>query len=216
MNDNTVVKIEPAFQSRSGVRSRSPRQLKRAELRDIAASETLVLATAMAQAVLSGMEMRERRKTRRLLLVLGSAAVILIGGADPTRMADGLAQILRLPARFVLGTLAGVRMVGLFAEDWRTMALARRARGIGDTGRLRRFFTMAFALLVFAIRRGTKLATAMEARGFGSQRQRSWARPSRLGRADLVGLLVALAAGALSIGLALWADTFWLVLWDAT
>ena len=111
---------------------------------------------------------------------------------------------------------AGVRMVGLFAEDWRTMALARRARGIGDTGRLRRFFTMAFALLVFAIRRGTKLATAMEARGFGSQRQRSWARPSQLGRADLVGLLVALAAGALSIGLALWAGTFWLVLWDAT
>ena len=27
------------------------------------------------------------------ILVLGSAAVILIGGADPTRMADGLAQI---------------------------------------------------------------------------------------------------------------------------
>lgn len=150
------------------------------------------------------------------ILVLGSTAVILIGGADPTRMADGLAQILRLPARLVLGTLAGVRMVGLFAEDWRTMALARRARGIGDTGRFRRFFTMAFALLVFAIRRGTKLATAMEARGFGSERERSWARPSRLGRADLFGLLVTLAAGALSISMALWAGTFWLVLWDAT
>lgn len=147
------------------------------------------------------------------ILVLGSTAVILIGGADPTRMADGMAQILRLPARLVLGTLAGVRMVGLFAEDWRTMVLARRARGIGDTGRLRRLFTMAFALLVFAIRRGTKLATAMEARGFGADVERTWARPSSVGRADLVGLLVTLAVCAASIGIALWAGTFWLMVW---
>lgn len=147
------------------------------------------------------------------ILVLGSAAVILIGGADPTRMADGLAQLLRLPSRFVLGTLASVRLVGLFAEDWRTMALARRARGLGDTGRLRRFATMAFALLIFAIRRGTKLAVAMEARGFGADRPRTWARPSTLGVADLVGLLVTLAVCALSIGLSLWAGTFWFVGW---
>ena len=45
------------------------------------------------------------------------------------------------------------------------MALSRRARGIGDHGAIRRFATMAFALLVLAIRRGSKLATAMEARG---------------------------------------------------
>jgi len=32
--------------------------------------------------------------------------------------------------------------------------------------------------LVFAVRRGTKLATAMEARGFGAHRHRTWARPS--------------------------------------
>lgn len=142
------------------------------------------------------------------ILALGSAAVILIGGADPTRMADGMAQILRLPSRFVLGALAAVRMVGLFAEDWRTMALARRARGLGDTGRVRRFATMAFALLVFAIRRGTKLATAMEARGFGSDTPRSWARPAVLGRADLIGLLITVAVCALAIGLSLWSGAF--------
>ena len=147
------------------------------------------------------------------ILVLGTSAVVLIGGADPTRMADGLAQLLKLPARFVLGTLAGVRMAGLFAEDWRTMALARRARGLGDTGRLRRFATMAFALLVFAIRRGTKLATAMEARGFGADRPRTWARESRLGVADLVGLAITLAVCALALGLSIWTGTFWFMGW---
>ena len=52
-----------------------------------------------------------------------------------------------------------------------------------------------FALLVLAIRRGTVLATAMEARGFGAGRRRTWARPSRFGPADY-----AVAAGGLLIG----------------
>lgn len=144
------------------------------------------------------------------IFALGAAAVVLIGGTDLTRMADGLAQIVRLPDRFVLGTLAGVRMIGLFVDDWRTMGLARRARGIADTGRLRTFATMAFALLVFAIRRGTILSTAMEARGFGSGIRRTWARPSALGRADLVGVLVTLAvcAGALWLSVATGAFLF--------
>ncbi len=66
------------------------------------------------------------------------------------------------------GRLAGLRMVGLFLDDWRALELARRARGVADRGRLRRFAGMAFALLVLSIRRGSKLATAMEARGFGA------------------------------------------------
>jgi energy-coupling factor transport system permease protein len=67
---------------------------------------------------------------------------------------------------------------------------------------------MAFALLVLAIRRGSKLATAMEARGFGSDIPRTWARPSRLGTSDAVLLVVAVAIAATSIALAVWAGTF--------
>lgn len=145
------------------------------------------------------------------ILALGLGAVILLGGSDATRMADGLAQIVRLPSRFVLGTLAGMRTIGLFINDWRMLSLARRARGLGDSGRIHRFVTMAFALLVFAIRRGTKLATAMEARGFGTSRIRTWARPSRLAIPDLVGLLVTLALCALELGVAVWLGTFWFV-----
>jgi energy-coupling factor transport system permease protein len=51
---------------------------------------------------------------------------------------------------------------------------------------------MAFALFVLAIRRGSALATAMEARGFGGEVPRTWARPSRLGRRD--GLVIVLSA----------------------
>ncbi|HEY0248410.1 MAG TPA: energy-coupling factor transporter transmembrane component T [Gryllotalpicola sp.] len=132
-------------------------------------------------------------------LAIGVPSILMFRGVDATELADGLAQRVRLPARFVLGTLAAERLVGLFLQDWRQMALARRARGLGDTARIRRLLGMAFALLVLAIRRGTKLATAMEARGFGAPGPRSWARPSVFGRPDLMLLLLALAVAVAGI-----------------
>jgi energy-coupling factor transport system permease protein len=142
------------------------------------------------------------------VLAIGLPAALLFLRVDPTDLADGLAQIAHLPARFVLGALAATRLVGLFVEDWRAMALSRRARGFGDRGALRRIATMAFALLVLAIRRGSKLATAMEARGFGSDTPRTWARQSRVGASDALLLVIAAVIAATSIALAVWAGTF--------
>lgn len=136
------------------------------------------------------------------VFALAIPAMLLFGRVDPTDLADGLAQLARLPERFVLGTLAGVRTVGLFMHDWKMLSLARRARGLGDRGVLRRAFTMAFALLVFALRRGTKLATAMEARGFGAGR-RTWARTSRVGAADVWFLIICVALMVASLGVAI-------------
>ncbi|MFE6966537.1 energy-coupling factor transporter transmembrane component T family protein [Agromyces sp. NPDC057679] len=142
------------------------------------------------------------------VLAIGLPAVLLFMHVDPTELADGLAQVWHLPSRFVLGALAGARLVGLFIEDWQAMSLSRRARGIGDHGALRRFATMAFALLVLAIRRGSKLATAMEARGFGSGAPRTWARTSTVGWPDLVLIVLAVTIAAVSIAAAVWAGTF--------
>ncbi|MDO7882375.1 energy-coupling factor transporter transmembrane component T family protein [Salinibacterium soli] len=141
------------------------------------------------------------------MLAIGLPAIVLFATIDPTELADGLAQIVRLPARFVVGALAGLRLVGLFIGDWRALELARRARGVADHGRIRRFWGQAFALLVLSIRRGSKLATAMEARGFGSA-PRTWARESRLHGRDAVlivlGLLVASAAVSVSVATGQW------------
>ncbi|GAA1061212.1 energy-coupling factor transporter transmembrane component T family protein [Agromyces bracchium] len=142
------------------------------------------------------------------VLAIGLPAALLFLRVDPTDLADGLAQVWRLPARFVLGALAATRLVGLFVEDWRAMSLARRARGIGDHGAVRRASTMAFALLVLAIRRGSKLATAMEARGFGADAPRTWARPSTVGAPDAVLVAIAAAVAAAAIAGAVWAGTF--------
>lgn len=141
------------------------------------------------------------------VLAIGVPILVALAGLDPTRLADGLAQVARLPHRFVLAALAGVRLFGVLGEDWRQIALARRARGLGDTGAVRRALQAAFALLVVALRRGGTLATAMEARGFGGA-TRTWARPSTVGRADAVVLLITVAVVALAIGAALATGSF--------
>ncbi|RFA14587.1 ABC transporter [Subtercola boreus] len=142
------------------------------------------------------------------VLAIGLPAIVLFVTIDPTDLADGLAQVLHLPSRFVLGGLAGLRLVGLFLEDWRSLELARRARGVGDSGRFRRFFSQGFALLVLSIRRGSKLATAMEARGFGSSGERTYARASVMGWREGVlialAVIVALAAVLVSVSTGHW------------
>ncbi|GAB3603549.1 energy-coupling factor transporter transmembrane component T family protein [Microbacterium aureliae] len=136
------------------------------------------------------------------VLAIALPSVVLFVTVDPTDLADGLAQVLRLPARFVLGALAGLRMVGLFIDDWRALELARRARGVADRGRLRRFLGMAFALLVLSIRRGSKLATAMEARGFGAPGRRTWARDSAFGAREWALMALGATVAAVAVGAA--------------
>lgn len=145
------------------------------------------------------------------VMAVAIPSVVLFATTDPTDLADALAQLVHLPARFVLGALAGLRLVGLLVSDWRELALARRARGVADHGRIRRFAGQAFALFVLAIRRGSSLATAMEARGFGAPVTRTWARTSRLHLRDAVLVLLAVAVAAASVTAAVVAGTWTLV-----
>lgn len=142
------------------------------------------------------------------VMAIALPSVFLFVDVSATELADGLGQILRLPARFVVGALAGLRLVGLLRQDWQYLGYARRARGVADHGRLRQVLGQSFALLVFAIRRGTKLATAMEARGFGAYPTRTWARPSTFGAREFAviaaGFVIAGAAIAVSVTAGTW------------
>jgi energy-coupling factor transport system permease protein len=134
------------------------------------------------------------------VLAIALPSVLLFTTVDPTEFADALAQVLRLPSRFVLGSLGAVRSAGLIGDDWHALELARRARGVADRGRIRGLAGRVFGVLVLAIRRGSALATAMEARGLGAPGVRTWARPSRLHRRDavFVGVGIAIAAAAVT------------------
>ncbi len=144
------------------------------------------------------------------------AGILAVATIEPTDLADALVQHLRAPSRFVVGALAAFRLFPLFSREWDTLGLARRARGIeadraiGD--RLAAFPGRALGLLVAAIRRATRLALAMDARGFGALACRTIARPRDIVASDLAlvagaAILVALATAA-SMMLGVWRPLF--------
>ena len=146
---------------------------------------------------------------------LALPGVVLLATTDPTDLADALAQVLRLPARFVLSALAALRLFGVLAQEWEDLTLARRARGLGEergAARVREAFGRAYALLVLAVRRATTLATAMEARGFGASTTRTWARRSRFTASDALVVAGGLALGLLATAAGVAAGTWRLLL----
>ena len=146
------------------------------------------------------------------LLGISVAGVMAVATIDPTELADAIVQHLRAPPRFVIGTLAAWRLAPLFGLEWRTLGLARRARGVEADRSLVEGLTAfpgrSFGLLVGAIRRATRLALAMDARGFGRRPCRTLARPRPITASDLAipaaALAVALGATALSVSLGSW------------
>ncbi len=140
------------------------------------------------------------------------AGMLAVATIDPTDLADALVEHARAPSRFVVGALAAFRLFPLFSREWDVLGLARRARGIEAdrtyVDRVHAFPGRALGLLVAAIRRATRLALAMDARGFGAQSCRTIARPRALTLPDgalVAGALVlALGATSLSIALGTW------------
>jgi energy-coupling factor transport system permease protein len=140
------------------------------------------------------------------LIAIALPGILIFATTDPTDLADALIQNAKAPARFAIGTLAAFRLLPLLGEEWRMLRLARRARGV--RGGLRTYGSTAFALLVGAIRRGTDLATAMDARGFDAGVPRSVARPQRFTLADFALVAAGLLVGVGALAASIWAGTF--------
>jgi energy-coupling factor transport system permease protein len=143
------------------------------------------------------------------MLAVALPGIVVFATTDATDLADALIQNAKAPARFAIGALAAFRLVPLLEQEWRMISMARRARGV-DAGRspvarLRLFVSTAFALLVGAIRRGTRLAVAMDARGFDAGIPRTVARRQHFTSADalLIAGAAVLAGAALTVSIVL-------------
>jgi energy-coupling factor transport system permease protein len=102
-------------------------------------------------------------------LGLRVVAIVAVGVAwarvtEATHLADALVQQARLPDRFAYGALAALQAIPWLGEDLVALREARRMRGLRATWRPRIFV----GLLVLAVRRGDRLAVAMDARGFAT------------------------------------------------
>lgn len=142
------------------------------------------------------------------ILAIATPAVVLLAGVDATKLADGLAQLWRVPERFVLGALSGIRLVQLLGGDIAVLRQTRASRGVGDVAWWRRLFSEAFTLIVVALRRADTLALAMDSRGFAKTTIRTHYRIATWHTRDTMIVAGGVVVAVLSVGAAIWAGEF--------
>ncbi len=120
------------------------------------------------------------------LLAMALPGVLFFAILEPTDLGDALITHWRTSPRFAIGSLAAVRMIPLIYDDWQHIKMARRTRGIAagiNPVRHARMLTASLvALLVSSVRRATRLAAAMDSRGFDPALGRAQDGPDRAPR----------------------------------
>ncbi len=137
------------------------------------------------------------------VIVLAWPGSVMAGYVDPSRLADYLAQTLRMPARLIAAFAAALQKFTGFGLSWQQLERVRRVRGFGASrnplANGRHAANMSFALLVQAMRGATATSIAMDARGFATAQRRTWALPAPWTRLDVVAIGVAALLGAVPI-----------------
>jgi energy-coupling factor transporter ATP-binding protein EcfA2/energy-coupling factor transporter transmembrane protein EcfT len=133
------------------------------------------------------------------MAAIASAAVLFVLSTDAVALLRSLEQQLRVPPRAAYAVLATHRLLETLGEDFalaRAAQRMRRGRHSSPWGTAAELGAAAFALLVGALRRGERLAVALETRGLGQGDRTHW-RPLRVTPADWA--LVAATAGLLAL-----------------
>ncbi|HLS73102.1 MAG TPA: ATP-binding cassette domain-containing protein [Actinomycetaceae bacterium] len=126
------------------------------------------------------------------ITVFVAPGVLALGSVDPTALGDALGGRLRMPARVVAASVAGLVRAGHLGRQWQIITQTRVLRGIGSPASPRLLAGATLALLVDALRGAQQQALAMDSRGFATATTRTWALPSALRRVDLLGAGIAL------------------------
>lgn len=132
-------------------------------------------------------------------LLIGVMAIAFLLSTDPVTLMTSLHHNARLGPRLTYALLAGYRMLQEMPREWTTIQHAHAVRSqhaARARRRPRHLARVIFTLLVVSVRKGERLAQALESRGLGLQPRTTW-RPVPILRSDwalLTGALLMLAA----------------------
>ena len=151
-------------------------------------------------------------------LAIGAVSLAAIRTSDPTRLVVSLIRNARVPYRIGYAMLAAYRFFPIIGDEYQRIRLAQRVRGVRPRSigaRVSAGLRGIVPLLGEATRRATRIAVAMDARGFASADERTYWRETPLTRADwlfagacLAAAAVILAAGAVGGWLRFWNGRF--------
>ncbi|WP_413450246.1 energy-coupling factor transporter transmembrane component T [Georgenia phoenicis] len=131
-------------------------------------------------------------------LLVGVLAIGFLVSTDAVALMHSLRQNARLSPRVAYAVLAGHRLLQDMPREWATIQQAHAVRaplrrGGGPPRGPRHLARVVFSLLVVSVRRGERMAQALESRGLGLHPRTTW-RPVHVTPADW-----ALAASVLAV-----------------
>jgi energy-coupling factor transport system permease protein len=136
------------------------------------------------------------------VLALFSLSLLFVMTTDPVEFIQSLIQLRHSPIsyRFGYGVLAAYRFVPMLATEVEQVRAAHHVRGFapgwGPAGVWERSRAFAIPLLASAIRRADRVALAMDSRGFGAERERTYFHEQRFTARDA---LFAMASGVVVV-----------------
>lgn len=145
-------------------------------------------------------------------LLIGVLAIGFLLSTDAVLLMTSLHQNARLGARITYAILAGYRMLQEMPREWSTIRHAHtvRAKLHGDDARPprspRHLAGVIFTLLVVSVRKGERIAQALESRGLGLHPRTTW-QPVRVTAADwgvataVLTIVVAVIVGSAALGI---------------
>jgi energy-coupling factor transport system permease protein len=144
---------------------------------------------------------------RFVTLVL--ASLLYIASTDPRHVVLALAQKLKVPYRFAFAISIALRFLPILEEEAALIRSAQRMRGMGKPEGLRNqlYWWKSFVISIFihAVRRVGQIAAAMDTKGFGVHRKRTYLHKLEI---TSQGISFAVISALLTIG----ATVTWILL----
>jgi len=140
-------------------------------------------------------------------IAIGILSLTFVWTTDPTDLVVSLIRLVRLPFRVGYPVLAAYRFLPFFTDEYAQVRLARRVRGARPRApleRVREAVGELVTLLSDATRRATRIAIAMDARGFAAATERTYYREARLARGDALLVFGATVATTALLLLSAW------------
>lgn len=133
------------------------------------------------------------------VLVLGTRIVAIVSMSmgfvlttSPNDLVLSLIMQLKVPCAHGYAALAAYRFVPSLQNEIRNIKLAQEIRGVewekGIVKRIKAPFCIMLPLLCNATRRGERIAMAMDSRGLGRYKKRTFFRKIKIGRGDILFL----------------------------
>ncbi len=131
-------------------------------------------------------------------------ALLFISTTDPSEFASSLNSI-GLPYRGSYAIALALRYIPDIQRDYHSISQAKQARGI-ELGkkeaihkRIKNAISIIFPLILSSLERIETISNAMELRGFGKHKSRTWYRKKPMKRNDYIALLLGFLLLAFSI-----------------